>query len=153
MTVYIGADHGGFAAKEQLKEQLRQQGYEVEDCGNAVFDPNDDYTIFGVAVAQAVARQPGSKGIAICRSGHGMVIAANKINGARAILAVNEASAVQSRAHDNANVLAIGIDFMDERQVWPITSAWLRTEFLGGRHQRRLDEIKAIEEGKFSSES
>ena len=79
MRVYIGADHGGYAAKEQLKEQLRSEGYDVEDVGAHSLDEDDDYPVYGQAVAEAVVKDPDSRGIALCRSGHGMVIAANKV--------------------------------------------------------------------------
>lgn len=146
MRVYIGADHGGFSVKEQLKEQLRSAGYEVEDVGAFTLNEADDYPTYGQAVADAVVNDLGSRGIALCRSGHGMVIAANKVDGARAILAApNLAWVVQAVENDDANVLTFGVDYLDNRQILPLSLGWLKAEFSGGRHQRRLDQITAIE--------
>lgn len=145
MKVFLGADHGGFAAKEQLKEQLRQHGYTVEDCGADRLDMNDDYPVYGEAVALAVQDHPGSRGIVFCRSGHGMVVTANKVPGVRAELAVTKDWAVQGQQHDNVNVLAFGVDFTDPRQILPIALAWLDARFIGGRHLRRLNEIHDLE--------
>lgn len=146
MKVFIGADHGGFAAKEQLKEQLRSEGYEVEDLGAYSFDKEDDYPIFGHAVAKAVVDNPGSRGIALCRSGHGMVIAANKVAGARAILAAPDSAwVVQAVENDDANVLTFGVDYLDNRKILPLSLDWLKARFTGGRHQRRLDLISDME--------
>lgn len=146
MNVYLGADHGGFAAKEQLKEQLRSRGYSVEDCGASSLDMNDDYPSYGEAVAMAVREHPGSRGIVMCRSGHGMVITANKVPGVRAVLATNQEQTVQSHEHDDANVLAFGTDYMDERQILPQSLAWLEAKFAGGRHVRRLNAIRSLEQ-------
>ena len=145
MNVYLGADHGGFAAKEQLKEQLRRRGYTVEDCGAKTLDMSDDYTPFAEAVAMKVKHNPGSRGIVMCRSGHGMVITANKVPGIRAVLATREDQTVQSHEHDDANVLAFGVDYMDERQILPLSIAWLDARFLGGRHTRRLNAVIDLE--------
>jgi ribose 5-phosphate isomerase B len=145
MTIFLGADHGGFAAKEQLKEQLRQHGYTVEDCGAFRLDMQDDYSTFAEKVAFAVKDDPQSRGIVMCRSGHGMVITANKIPGIRAALATTEEQTVQSHEHDDTNVLAFGIDYMDQRQVLPLSLAWLQSRFLGGHHMRRLNAIADLE--------
>lgn len=146
MKVYIGADHGGFVVKEQLKEQLRSEGFDVEDLGAVALDESDDYPIFGQAVAEAVAKNTGSRGIALCRSGHGMVIAANKVDGARAILAAPSRDwVVQGVENDDANVLTFGVDYIDNRQILPLAIDWLNARFSGGHHQRRLDQIIAIE--------
>ncbi len=146
MRVYVGADHGGFIVKEQLKEQLRSEGYEIEDVGAHSLNQDDDYPVYGQAVAEAVVNNPGSRGIALCRSGHGMVIAANKVDGARAILAApNSAWVVQAVENDDANVLTFGVDYIDNRQILPLSLDWLKAQFSGGRHQRRLDQITAIE--------
>jgi RpiB/LacA/LacB family sugar-phosphate isomerase len=145
MIVYLGSDHGGFSAKEQLKEQLRSHGYSVEDCGAEQLDMNDDYPTYGEAVAVAVRKHPGSRGVAMCRSGHGMVITANKVPGVRAILGTTKEQTVQSHEHDNANVLVFGTDYIDERHILPICLAWLEARFDGGRHTRRLNEINDLE--------
>src|SRR5690606_17433999 len=142
MTIYIGADHGGFTYKQQLIEQLRSRDYQVVDLGADQLDPQDDYPVFGRAVAEAVAADPESRGLALCRSGHGMVMVANKVPGVRAILATNDIPwTVQSVEHDGANVLAIGVDYIDTRNLIDTIDAWLQAKFLGGKHQRRLDQI------------
>lgn len=145
MTVFIGADHGGFAAKEQLKRELSAKGYQVEDCGAEALNPDDDYPTYAEAVAVAVQQNPGGRGIVLCRSGHGMVIAANKVPGIRAVLATNTEQTVQSHTHDDSNVLAFGPDYMDQSQILPLSLAWLEAEFEGGKHARRLDEITDLE--------
>lgn len=146
MTVYIGADHGGFAMKGQLVELLRSNGYEVVDVGADIYDPADDYPIFGKAVADRVVADPGSRGIALCRSGHGMVIAANKVRGARAMLATEDTAwTTQAVENDDANILTIGVDYIDNRVIWPVVQKWLEAKYAGGRHQRRVDQITAME--------
>ncbi len=146
MTVYIGADHGGFSYKQQLAEQLRSRNYQVVDVGADQLDPLDDYPVFGRKVAEAVAADSQSRGIGLCRSGHGMVMTANKVPGVRAILATNNTAwTTQSVEHDNANVLAIGVDYIDTRQLIDIIDAWLKAEYEGGKHQRRLDQIAELE--------
>ena len=145
MTIYIGADHGGFEAKEHLKNELASAGYEVTDCGASSLQPDDDYPVYGAAVAKVIGQTPGSLGILLCRSGHGMVMTANKVPGVRAMLAVNEASVRQGREHDDGNVLVFGVDYTSQAEVWPLTKVWLESTFLGGKHQRRLDEIAELE--------
>jgi ribose 5-phosphate isomerase B len=146
MTIYLGADHGGFAAKEQLKTHLSQSNFDVHDLGATTLVPDDDYPVYAEAVARAVVSDRQSRGILCCRSGHGMVIAANKVHGARAALAVNQASVEQSRTDDNANILVFGVDFMDVQQLEPLTVSWLAAQFKSdSRFQRRLDQITALE--------
>lgn len=145
MKIYLGADHGGFAVKEELKLQLTAKGYEVTDCGAAEFQPDDDYPMYGRKVAESVAADPGSLGVALCRSGHGMVMAANKIPGVRAALATTPEWTNQSKTHDDANVLAVGVDFTDTQQVLPLVMGWIDSVFEGGRHQQRIDQLADIE--------
>lgn len=145
-TLYIGADHGGFAYKQQLVEQLRSSDYDVQDLGAHQLDPQDDYTRFGQAVAEAVRDNPHSRGLVLCRSGHGMVMTANKIKGVRCILATpDQAWTTQSVEHDAANVLAIGVDYINTDKLLPIILAWLQAEYQGGRHQRRLDQLNQLD--------
>lgn len=100
MQIYIGADHRGFELKQHLVEWLRQQGRMVEDCGNPVLDPHDDFVDFAAQVGRKVAANPDSLGIVICGSGAGVVMAANKIAGIRCSLALNEDAARHARLHE-----------------------------------------------------
>ena len=146
MKIFLGADHGGFSIKEQLKEQLKSHDYLVEDCGAMAYDATDDYPVYARQVAEAVAGDAEACGILLCRSGHGMVMAANKVAGARAALATTPAWTNQSRTDDGANILAFGVDFSDNRQILSLALGWLKTDYAGGRHQRRLDELTAMEQ-------
>lgn len=143
--IYLGSDHGGFDLKEKIKKWLTQEKYEWEDLGNKVYDPEDDYPQFAFAVAQKVAKER-SKGILCCRSAAGMVIAANKVKGARAVTAFNAESAKHSREHNDANILALSGDWLDDYQAKAILEVWLNTEFSGEeRHARRIKQIEENE--------
>ena len=147
MLIYIGADHRGFQLKENLKEFLIRQGYEVIDAGNKVYDENDDYPDFVITVAKAVSQDPANRrGILICGSGVGVDVVANKFRGVRSALVGNSDQAYLSRNHNDANVLSLASDFLDEEQAKKILSTWLQTDFSNEpRHQRRLDKIRNIE--------
>ena|SRR6185295_18633898 len=148
MKIFIGADHGGFKMKEEMKQWLIEEGHQVEDCGNIVFDPNDDYPQYAVAVCEkVVASQEKTYGILFCRSGGGMTIAANKIDGIRAVDAFDMTSAVHARTNNNANVMSIGADWMDPREARLVIKYFIETEFLGEeRHKRRIEEIATEEQ-------
>ena len=147
MLIYIGADHRGFQLKENLKEFLIRQGYEVIDAGNKVYDENDDYPDFAVTAAKAISQDPANRrGILVCGSGVGVDVVANKFRGVRSALVGNSDQAYLSRNHNDANVLSLASDFLDEEQAKKILSTWLQTEFSNEpRHQRRLDKIRNIE--------
>ena len=148
MQVYIGSDHGGFELKNYLKEWLVEQGYSVEDCGNTVLDPADDYPIYALSVAKAVASNPESRGILICRSGVGVTIAANKVQGVRASLATNVEEVRHAREHDDLNVLALSGDYISEDEAKEFVAAFLNTDFSQHeRHIRRLQQITDYEKG------
>jgi len=144
-VVAIGADHGGFELKEQLKAYLRDWGYEFLDLGTdstaAV-----DYPDFAEAVANAVARGDAWLGVVIDSAGIGSSIAANKVAGARAALCYDRATARNSREHNDANVLSLGAKLISPEAAREILAVWLSTPFVGGRHQRRVDKIRSIEE-------
>ena len=147
MKIYLGADHGGFDLKEKIKGWLTEWGYEFEDLGNTVFDPEDDYPDFAFKVAENVAKNPESRGIMACRSAAGMVIAANKIKRIRAVSAFDVASAKHSREHNDTNVLGLSGDWMDEATAQEILRVFLGTPFSGEkRHQRRIEKIKKYED-------
>lgn len=142
--VAIGADHGGYELKEKLKGHLRDWGYTVLDLGTdsaaAV-----DYPDFAEAVANAVVRGDAWRGVVIDSAGIGSSIAANKVAGVRAALCYDRATARNSREHNDANLLALGARMIPAEAAREILAVWLETPFAGGRHQRRLDKIRAIE--------
>jgi ribose 5-phosphate isomerase B len=144
-TVAIGADHGGYELKEQLRSHLRDWGYTVLDQGtdgpSAV-----DYPDFAEAVANAVVRGAAWRGIVIDSAGIGSAIAANKVPGARAAQCHDRATARNSREHNDANIISLGAKLIAPETAREIVAIWLDTQFGGGRHQRRIDKIIAIEQ-------
>lgn len=143
MTIYIGADHRGFALKEYIKKYLSVEGRAVVDCGNGEHDDSDDYPDFARAVAERVANEAGAKGIIICGSGNGVAIAANKTRGIRAAVAMTEAQARAARSDEDANVIAIAADYTEHDEAREIIEAFLSTPFLGEeRHMRRIGKIE-----------
>jgi len=143
VTVAVGADHRGFALKEELKAWLAARGHSVTDCGPASAD-RVDYPDYAFKVADAVTRHRAERGILICSTGIGMSIAANKVRGVRAALADSVRLARLSREHNDANVLCLGADFVSAAETRRIVSVWLRTEFTGGRHARRVRKLGRI---------
>jgi len=143
-TVAIGADHGGYELKEQVKGFLRAWGYAVLDQGtdgpSAV-----DYPDFAEAVANAVVRGAAWRGIVMDSAGIGSAIAANKVPGARAAQCHDRQTAINSREHNDANILSLGAKLLAPEAAREVVAIWLETEFGGGRHQRRIDKIIAIE--------
>ena len=150
MKVAIGADHRGFRLKEMIAAHLRELGYEVVDVGTDG-ETSVDYTDFAIAAAEKVARGDADRGVLVCGSGAGMSIAANKVKGIRAALAVSPEGARLARAHNDANVLSLGAwQEDDEDEILAIVESFLEAEFEGGRHARRVDKIRAYEERKKS---
>jgi ribose 5-phosphate isomerase B len=143
-AVAIGADHGGFELKEQLKNYLREWGYQPLDLGTHSTEAVD-YPDIAEAVANAVARGDAWRGVVIDAAGIGSAIAANKVPGARAALCYDRATARNSREHNDANILSLGARMISAEAAREILAAWLETTFGGGRHQRRVDKIRAIE--------
>lgn len=144
MTIAVGADHAGLALKDQLVEALRSAGHEVIDEGTHSAE-STDYPDYAAAVGRAVAGGAAERGILVCSTGVGMSIAANKIPGVRAALAVNPEEVQLTRRHNDANVLAIGARYMDEPAAAELVNLFLETPFEGGRHQRRVDKITQLE--------
>lgn len=142
-TVAIGADHGGFAMKEMLKAEL-QAKYTVIDCGTNSTD-SVDYPDFALAVAEQVASGRAWRGIMIDGAGIGSCMVANKVPGVRAALCYDYASAVNSREHNDANVLTLGAGLIGNALAKQIAETWLKTPFGGGRHAKRIDKIVAVE--------
>lgn len=144
-TIALGADHGGFELKEHIKTFLQSTPqFVVNDLGTHSLD-SVDYPIFGKAVAEVVARGEAQYGILVCGTGIGISIAANKVAGIRAALVYDELTAKMSREHNNANVLCLGGRTTEPSKALKLVEIFLNTPFEGGRHQRRLDEIAAIE--------
>ena len=144
-VVAIGADHGGFELKQQLKGHLRDWGYQVLDLGTDSAEAVD-YPDFAEAVGNAVARGDAWLGIVLDSAGIGSSIAANKVPGVRAALCYDRATARNSREHNDANVLTLGAKLIAPEAAREIVALWLSTPFAGGRHQRRVDKIRSIEE-------
>ncbi len=147
--VVIGADHGGFAMKNELLARLAGK-YEIFDLGAYVYDAGDDYPDFAYSVAEAVASGNVKRGILICGSGVGASIAANKIRGVRASLCHDTYSAHQGVEHDNMNVLCLGARVIGIELAYELVTAFLDASFSGAeRHLRRLEKIDLIERGTF----
>lgn len=144
-VVAIGADHGGFDLKEELRGYLAQWGYKVLDLGTSSREAVD-YPDLAEAVANAVARGEAWRGIVIDTAGIGSSIAANKVPGARAALCYDRATARNSREHNDANILSLGARMIPAEVAREVVAVWLETPFAGGRHQRRVDKIHAIEQ-------
>jgi ribose 5-phosphate isomerase B len=143
--VAIAADHGGFELKQQLIGHLRDWGYQVLEFGTNSVEAVD-YPDFAEAVGNAVARGEAWLGIVLDSAGIGSSIAANKVPGVRAALCYDRATARNSREHNDANVLALGAKLIAPEAAREIVALWLSTPFAGGRHQRRVDKIRSIEE-------
>ena len=147
MQIGLACDHGGFELKEELKAFLKSTGVEPIDMGS-FNEESVDYPDFGVRVAEKVSRGELERGILICGTGIGMSIVANKFPGVRAALANDLYSARCSREHNDANILVIGGRIIGREVALEIVKVWLSTPFAGGRHQRRIDKIKALEKQK-----
>lgn len=146
MRIHIAADHAGFELKAHLVEHLRAAGHDVTDHGAHAYDPEDDYPSVCFAAAEAVVAEPGSLGVVIGGSGNGEQIAANKVTGVRAALAWNTTTARLGRAHNDANVVAVGGRQHSVDEAVEIVDAFLAEPFSGdARHQRRIDQLAAYE--------
>jgi ribose 5-phosphate isomerase B len=148
MKIALGADHAGFELKQKVRDHLQSSGYQVLDEGT-VSNESVDYPDFAKKVGEDVAAKQADLGILVCGSGVGMSIAANKVPGIRAANVSSEYEAQYSREHNNANVLALGARILDDAKAMAIIDKWLNTSFAGGRHQRRVDKIAAIEREEF----
>lgn len=144
MRLAVGADHAGFALKEALKQVLERKGHQVVDFG-AHGPESTDYPDFAAKVADAVRRREADRGILVCLTGTGMAMAANKIPGIRAALGVTPEWVRLSRAHNDANVLTLSARFTDAATAEQLADVFLETSFDGGRHERRLAKIAALE--------
>lgn len=151
-VVAIGADHGGFELKEILKTSLNELGYDVRDAG-AYNKGSVDYPDFAHEVARLVSTGKAWRGIMIDGAGIGSCIVANKVPGIRAGMAYDYSSAVNSREHNDTNVLTLGAGMIGVNLAKQIVKTWLATEFGGGRHTARIDKITAVEKQYFKNPS
>ena len=147
MKIAIGSDHRGFKAKQQVKAIAAELGHECIDFGTDDNNPVD-YPDLAYLAATAVSKKQADRAILACATGIGMSMAANKIQGVRAALCHDELSAQVSRDHNDANVLCLSADQVGAVLLRKMVEVWLTTEFSGGRHERRVRKIHAIEEGK-----
>lgn len=145
MRIAIGADHGGFELKAKIINFLRRRGHTIKDFGT--YSPEScDYTNYAFLVGRAVGSGRYSRGILVCKSGVGMAIAANKVNNVRAVVSHDTKVARSSREHNDSNVIVFGSRFINAQKAKRILDVWLNTKFLGGRHLRRVRQIKDIED-------
>ena len=146
MKIAVASDHRGVKAIEQIRAIIAQLNHECLDYSPSGDSPVD-YPDVAYLAAEAVSSHKAERAILVCGTGIGMSIAANKINGVRAALCFDELNAQISRQHNDANVLCLSGDLLGSSALRKIVETWLTTEFIGGRHQRRVDKIRAIEEG------
>lgn len=144
LKVGIGSDHGGFELKEYIKEYLEKENIEYVDYGTYSQD-SVDYPDYGEKLSKAVVSGEVDKGIAICGTGIGISIACNKVKGIRCALCSDTYSARMSVEHNNANILALGGRVLGKDLALEIVSVWLKAEFQGGRHGRRVNKISRLE--------
>ena len=144
MKIAIGADHAGFSLKEKLRQKLAGEGHEVVDFGAGSAD-SCDYPDFAQSVGRDVAQGRSDRGILVCSTGIGMAMAANKIDGVRAARGQNDDEVRLTREHNDANILTLGAKYMDEDRALELIDIFLKTEFAGGRHARRVAKIAQLE--------
>jgi RpiB/LacA/LacB family sugar-phosphate isomerase len=144
MKIAIGADHAGFALKDQVRDALRRAGHEVVDVGTHSAE-STDYPDYAGAVASDVVSGAADRGILVCSTGVGMSIAANKVNGIRAAIAFNPDEVRLTRAHNDANVITIGARYTEPEAAHEMVRIFLETPFEGGRHTRRIGKIAQLE--------
>jgi len=148
MRLGIATDHGGFGLKEELVARLRAAGHEVVDFGAHALDPGDDYPDFVVPLARAVVAGKVTRGVAICGSGVGASVCANKVPGIRAALIHDHFSARQGAEDDHMNILCMGGRTVGPEVAWDLVQAFVATEFSGAeRHLRRLAKVASLEAG------
>ncbi|PKQ20891.1 MAG: ribose 5-phosphate isomerase B [Actinobacteria bacterium HGW-Actinobacteria-6] len=146
MRLYVGSDHAGFALKEQVRAHLEQAGHDVVDVGTHS-EQSVDYPDFARQVGEAVASGDAEYGILVCGSGLGMAIAANKVDGVRAVQIMDTEMAKMSRMHNDANIVTLPGRYIEPETADAIVDTFLATAFEGGRHQDRVDKITSMEHG------
>ncbi len=146
MKIYLGADHGGFKLKEEIKNWLKEWGFTFEDIGAFEYKEDDDYPDFAWPAAVKVGSEKGTFGILACRSGQGECVVANKAKGARAAIAWNEQSAHAARNDDDANILCLPADYITVDNAKKIVQTFLTTAFGNTeRFKRRVDKVNKID--------
>lgn len=143
-SIAIGSDHGGYELKGRLIKYLKDKGHCVKDLGTHSKE-SCDYPLIGFEVAKAVGQAKVSRGVLICKTGVGMAIIANKVQGIRAAACYDAAMAKSSREHNNCNVLVLAADYTDYKKAKNMLDIWLRSEPQTDRHARRVKQIKEIE--------
>lgn len=146
--IALGCDHGGFILKEKIRSVIEACGEECKDFG-CFSEASVDYPVIAEAVGKSVASGECERGILICGTGVGMSIAANKIHGIRCVVCSDCYSAKLSRMHNNTNILALGARVLGSEAAGMIAETWLKTDFEGGRHARRVDMIRQLDENGF----
>jgi ribose 5-phosphate isomerase B len=147
MKIAVGSDHAGFALKERVRPILEQAGHEVVDVGTDS-EESTDYPVYASQAARMVADGAADRAVLCCGSGVGVSIVANKVDGVRAVNAHDPDEAEMSRRHNDANVLALAGRRLEEGDAREIIERFLATDFEGGRHERRVDQIGAVERGE-----
>ena len=138
MKIALACDHAGYEMKMAIKEKLEKEGYEILDLGTDSTE-SVDYPIYGKAIGEAVAQGRAEKGIAVCGTGIGISIAANKVKGIRCALCPSVEMARLAKEHNNANILAMGGRTTSKELAFQMIDEWFNAEFLGGKHQRRIN--------------
>ncbi len=146
MKIALGSDHRGYNVKSRLIGIVRTMNHEVIDTGTNAPEPATDYPDYALPVAEMVARGEVDRGILICGTGFGMCIAANKVQGIRAVSCRDPIEAELARRHNDANILCMSADFLSQELIERMVKIFLTTEFEGGRHNRRLDKIREYEQ-------
>lgn len=150
MVIGLAADHGGYKLKEEICEWLEDSGFTIKDFGAVIYDAKDDYPDFVAPLAQAVASGEVVRGIAICGSGVGAAIVANKVQGARAALITETYSARQGVEHDDLNIMCLGGRVIGPELARELVNAFVAAQYSGeARHERRLDKLKQLEKENF----
>ena len=142
--IAIASDHGGFDLKESVIYSMREKGLEIDDLGPSS-DDSVDYPDYGIKLAQAIVEQKVERGIVICGTGVGMSIVVNRFPGIRGTLCSDAYTAKMCREHNDSNILIMGGRVISKDLALEIVMIWLKTEFEGGRHQRRIDKINEID--------
>jgi ribose 5-phosphate isomerase B len=146
--IYIATDHAGFELKNQIVDYLKQQGYEIKDYGNSLYDPHDDYTDFVVPLAINMQKDLDTshvKGIVLCRNGVGVGMVVNKFKGLRASISFSVRHIISAINDDNANVLALPVDYISKEEAFDIVKEFLHKEFSNEeRHIKRLNKVKDL---------
>ncbi len=149
MKIYLASDHGGWFLKENIQKYLEGKKYDVSDLGNLEFVKDDDYSDFVIPLAEKIAKDKKALGIVLGRSGNGEAIAANKVKGIRAAVATSVEMAKKAREHNNANILALGADYVNLEVAHAIVDTFLTTKFSNeDKYIQRLEKVAEYESAR-----